>query len=469
MPITTFVNVFILVMMMYVELDPFHRNKAGNRLGSINIRRERQSVISVFNQLGRRGVREAYRMYPESFWKLHKLIRPYMKHRKPSSPSSKKRKRGAPNGLIDSSVRLAVTLRYLAGGSKYDLAPLFGISYSSFDESIRYLVDAINECPAFKIEFPADHTKQREIALQFKHKSRANFNICCGAINGLLIWISQPSIWDCAQFGFQNGRFYCGRKNKFGLNMQAVCDARHRFLDVDISHPGATSDHIVFSTSLLFSRLQKKLLAPGLCIFGDNAYVNTEFMATPYMKTNGYIDKHQDDYNFYHSQLRIRIEMSFGMLVRRFGILRKQANPGVPIKDTIAQVMACCRIHNFLIDKKEDKVSVSSTTGKLVSDIPNNSVGVELELASSGVDLEPTEFVEQVPVALLDAGDHFDDMGNRHSKKNTLGRTLVSQSDPSLPRQKLSQYIQHNGFVRPSHNVSRNKDRLQSRQSIALV
>jgi hypothetical protein len=465
MPLTTFVHVFLAVTMMFVDLHPFHSKKPGQRLGSINIRRERKSVLSVFNQLGRRGVRKAYRMYPESFWKLHKLIRPYMRHRKPCSPNSKKRKRGAPNGLIDSSVRLAITLRYLAGGSKYDLAPLYGISYSAFDESVRYVIDAINECPEFKIEFPSDHTKQREITLGFKQKSQANFAICCGAIDGLLIWISKPSLFDCTQFGFQDGRFFCGRKNKFGLNMQAVCDAQHRFLDVDISHPGATSDHIVFSTSLLHSRLQNKLLAPGLCIFGDNAYVNTEFMATPYMKTCGTIDDNQHNYNFYHSQLRIRIEMSFGMLVRRFGILRKQANPGVPIKDTIAQVMACCRLHNFLMNEKEDKVTVSSVTGRLVSDIPANNIAVELELASIGVDLESTEFVEQVPVALLNAGDHFEDVGDWHLKQQTLS----TQNNPSLPRQALCQYVTSKGLCRPAHNVSRNKDRLRSRQSVASV
>jgi hypothetical protein len=156
--------------------------------------------------------------------------------------------------------------------------------------------------------------------------------------------------------------------------------------------------------------------------------------------------------------------MSFGMLVRRFGILRKQSHPGVLIKDTIAYVMACCRLHNFLMDEKEDRISVSPITGRLVSDIPNNSIGVELELASSGVDLESTEFVKQVPVQLLDAGDHFHDLGDRHKKKQVIG----SQTDPLLPRQTLCRYVERKGLTRPAHNVSRNKDRLRSRLSISV-
>ena len=58
--------------------------------------------------------------------------------------------------------------------------------------------------------------------------------------------------------------FFCGRKHKFGLNLQAVCDAEGRFLDLDIEHPGATSDFLAFSTSSLHTRLENNLLAPGL-------------------------------------------------------------------------------------------------------------------------------------------------------------------------------------------------------------
>ena len=53
-------------------------------------------------------------------------------------------------------------------------------------------------------------------------------------------------------------------------------------------------------------------LLPGLCLFGDNAYVNTKYMATPNPNVK---QGSKDAYNFYHSQLRIFIECAFGMLV----------------------------------------------------------------------------------------------------------------------------------------------------------
>jgi DDE superfamily endonuclease len=100
-------------------------------------------------------------------------------------------------------------------------------------------------------------------------------------------------------------------EKRFGLNCQAVCDVDGRFLDISIMYPGSTSDCLAFEGMTLCQQLEDGLLAPGLCIFGDNAYLNTPFMATPYSGTTGGT---KDAYNFYHSQLRIRIECAFGIL-----------------------------------------------------------------------------------------------------------------------------------------------------------
>ena len=79
----------------------------------------------------------------------------------------------------------------------------------------------------------------------------------------------------------------CGRKKKFGLNCQAVCDVRGRILDISIIYPGSTSDCLAFEGMSLFRDLEGGLLAPGLCLFGDNAYLNSSYMATPYSGVSG--------------------------------------------------------------------------------------------------------------------------------------------------------------------------------------
>jgi hypothetical protein len=80
-----------------------------------------------------------------------------------------------PNGIIDSSIRLACALRYFAGGSTYDLAPLYGISHTEVFNSVWYVVEAVNSHAPFFIEYPADITYQLKIAKDFKDVSAIPF------------------------------------------------------------------------------------------------------------------------------------------------------------------------------------------------------------------------------------------------------------------------------------------------------
>ena len=74
------------------------------------------------------------------------------------------------------------------------------------------------------------------------------------------------------------------------------------------------SDLLAFEASNIKASLVKEgFLMDGLCVFGDNAYVNTRYMATPYPGVRGANDK--DSYKFLFSQLRIKIECAFNVLV----------------------------------------------------------------------------------------------------------------------------------------------------------
>jgi hypothetical protein len=151
--------------------------------------------------------------------------------------------------------------------------------------------------------------------------------------------------------GCDEGKFYCGRKKKFGLNCQAVCNVKGRILNISILYPGSTSDCVAFESMSLFQKLEDGLLAPGLCIFGDNAYLNTPYRATPYAAVSGGT---KDSYNFYHLQLRIRIECAFGILTRRWAILRSAIPLGITVAKTVALVLALAKLHNYCIDEDRD-------------------------------------------------------------------------------------------------------------------
>jgi hypothetical protein len=275
-----------------------------------------------------------------------------------------------------------------------DFIASHGMSLASIWNSIWRIVDAINECEELRIRFPEDHSIQRQIAAGFKAKSDVGFDNCVGAIDGLLICSEKPTEKFAHMMKTGSRAFYCGRKCRFGYNMQAVCDAEGRFLSVWINHPASASDFIAFIRSKLYSKLTSPgFLADGLVIFGDNAYVSTDYMVTPYKNVRA---GNKDDFNFFHSQLRINIERAFGMLVKKWAVLQKPLPCRMGPTKHMALTMALCKLHNYCFGDDVGQPEHSS------SGAPANSN----DLNTTTVDTESGDNVFQ----LIDGGQHFQDV-----------------------------------------------------------
>ena len=79
-----------------------------------------------------------------------------------------------------------------------------------------------------------------------------------------------------------------------------------RCLDMPVGHPGSTSDCLAFVTSKLQLNLEKPgFLAPGLVLCGDNACLSNEHIVTPFKNVSS---GSKDSFDFYQSQVRIRVE-----------------------------------------------------------------------------------------------------------------------------------------------------------------
>ena len=112
--------------------------------------------------------------------------------------------------------------------------------------------------------------------------------------------------------GVDQKKFLCGRKHKFGLNCQAVSDCGGRFLDISNKYGGSSSDCLAFEATDLHDQLENGLMKndsnkPMFVLFGDNAYLNSSYMATPFPNISGAHPKlrSKDNYNYYPSQLCI--------------------------------------------------------------------------------------------------------------------------------------------------------------------
>ena len=443
----------------YLYYRKRHREdtRGGRQFGTKHRTRVQRSVESIRDEMGDYLFKRVYMMSYTSFKELHCLLEPLLisvhkevmdafsarrrqrqrRTLRTRRMSSQRWKRYVPNGAIHTTVRLAIALRFFAGGSIYDIAPLYGVGRTDAFASVWMVVEAIHRSNVLRLIFPDNHDEQRQLAQEFARRSQAGFDCCVGAVDGILIWILQPSPSCCRASHCDATKFFCGRKHKFGLNCQAVADCRGKFLDMSIRYPASTSDCLAFESSDLYGNLMNGLLAEGLCLFGDNAYLNSPFLATPYPNvSSGY----KDAYNFFHSQMRIRVECAFGMFVQRWGILRCAIPKGISLRKTIAMVLALAKIHNFCIDQTDTNILALTDAD-------------ELRLLSNELGSVPLDDIEdsdettdhRIPTQLIGAGEHFEDVprGIREIRRR-------SYSEIRLPRERLAEdYVQGNNYQRP--------------------
>lgn len=74
-------------------------------------------------------------------------------------------------GHIPAELRLAGTLRYLAGGSYLDVFHLLGVGISSYYECINQVIEAINTAAALQLQFPQTASECASAARGFEARS----------------------------------------------------------------------------------------------------------------------------------------------------------------------------------------------------------------------------------------------------------------------------------------------------------
>jgi DDE superfamily endonuclease len=87
----------------------------------------------------------------------------------------------------------------------------------------------------------------------------------------------------------------------------------------------------------------------GICVIGDAAYQPTEHMVPVYQGADKLTMKY-DNFNFFASQCRIRVEMAFGMMQSKWGILQRPV--GCTLYNMRWLVQAIARLHNYCINER---------------------------------------------------------------------------------------------------------------------
>jgi hypothetical protein len=150
--------------------------------------------------------------------------------------------------------------------------------------------------------------------------------------------------------------------------------------------------------------------ANGIFVVADNAYILSEHMLIPFSGLLWHMPEHSS-YNYFLSQLRIRVEQAFGQYSVKWRIIRKPLETKLSTSSIV--LTACARLHNFLLDndwKQDEEVTSEDVVGNL-NEIYRPSL---------------TKF--------------------------------HSQPGASFLRDVIVKYIEQNGYRRPSYNRIRNEE-----------
>jgi hypothetical protein len=280
---------------------------------------------------------QKYRMSHQAFCKLVSILRPKLER------DHLKASRGL---YINPHVVVAIGIRYLVGEPYTALNDIANISTTSVYRLRNQFISALLSEDQLKIKLPEDAEEWERVRQGFENVSSFRlFKNTVGAMDGFFTLIVQPLVADCNNNPMA---YISGHYGQFGLNCQAVCDARECFLFFGVVAPGETNDNIAYEYC---TALKQKIneLPYGRFMLGDAAYTPNEQLLIPLVGAQR-LDPVNDAYNFYLSQVCIHIlEMAFGRLVNNWRILRV---PMLGYLSTISKaIMSFAILHNFVIDK----------------------------------------------------------------------------------------------------------------------
>jgi hypothetical protein len=237
---------------------------------------------------------------------------------------------------------VGIGLHFLGGESHKSLEDAFHISKSSSKRAVRRFATAVVQCEALRIKLPKEEELE-ELMTKWSKMSTASgkpLHGCVLALDGFLSARVTPNVEDDAHYHSNHKKINC-------LNVQAAIDYLLRFRYVCVAAPGRTNDGRAFDRcDTLRDWIQD--LANDCYIASYNAYPLSNKILVPFKANQIGGDQHKVVYNFYLSQLRIRVEMAFGRMTQKFQILRRKMTCSLATQSLYIQAITW--LHNFIID-----------------------------------------------------------------------------------------------------------------------
>ncbi|XP_795502.2 protein ALP1-like [Strongylocentrotus purpuratus] len=249
---------------------------------------------------------------------------------------------------LDPGLKLALTLRHLASGTKYrSMSYGWRVPHNTISLLIPEVCQAIiKEYRDEMMKCPTTPEEWRAISDKFMEKW--NFPHTCGALDGKHVNCKCPS---------NSGSLYYNYKGFYSVVLMALVDADYRFIWADIGGMGSASDAQIYNASELKACVEGGSLGfpdpdplpndnqdMSYFFVGDDAFALRPTMMKPYSLRG--LTRPERIYNYRLSRARRVVENAFGILANRFQVLLStmQQQP-----ETVKLIVTACMIlHNLM-------------------------------------------------------------------------------------------------------------------------
>lgn len=197
----------LLIMVLMDEEEPPIRRRGF-------VRRQRRSWDTYVRPMLDDGTfRQRFRMDHAEFQTLVGILRPKLQRNDKMGDLR--------NGAIPVEFQVAMTLRFLAGGSVFEVMDGNVIAKSTAYALVHRVIDTINQAQGLDCVWPKGEDAEAQCGMYRQRSTNGVIRMCVGAMDGLFVRLIQPSL----RRHTSPGSFYSGHKKGFGMNFQ-VCEAR---------------------------------------------------------------------------------------------------------------------------------------------------------------------------------------------------------------------------------------------------
>jgi hypothetical protein len=231
-----------------------------------------------------------------------------------------------------------------------------------------------------------------QIALNSKFA--AFFTDCIGALDGTHIDVSLP---------LEEQARYRNRKGHLSQNVLAACNFEMEFTYILAGWEGSAHDGTVYRDA----HYNQGFLTPlGKYLLRDAGYPNTDTILVPYRGTRYHLKEQRlagkkpenpkELFNLRHASLRNVVERIFGVVKRKYQILRTPSEYSIDTQTRI--IISCTALHNWVrsIEGEQADIRLNKEAQVALADIQPLVVYPENATTSRRMDIFRDELAEKM-------------------------------------------------------------------------